>query len=66
MSRRRSKGAPHVASQICRGPYQSHAPFAPNCALADVKADSALLMSSTQDVYGTRTGVARAAGTARG
>jgi nicotinate dehydrogenase subunit B len=54
--------APHVATQICRGPYQSHAPFAPNCALADVKADSALLMSSTQDVYGTRTGVARLLG----
>jgi nicotinate dehydrogenase subunit B len=52
-------GAPHVATQICRAPYQSHAPFAPNCALADVKADSALLMSSTQDVYGTRTGIAR-------
>jgi nicotinate dehydrogenase subunit B len=55
-------GAPHVATQICRAPYQSHAPFAPNCALADVKADSALLMSSTQDVYGTRTGVARLLG----
>jgi nicotinate dehydrogenase subunit B len=55
-------GAAHVASQICRGPYQSHAPFAPNCALADVKPDSALLMSSTQDVYGTRTGVARLLG----
>jgi nicotinate dehydrogenase subunit B len=55
-------GAAHVAMQICRGPYQSHAPFAPNCALADVKADSALLMSSTQDVYGTRTGVARLLG----
>ncbi len=54
--------APHVATQICRGPYQSHAPFAPNCALADVKPDSALLMSSTQDVYATRTGVARLLG----
>jgi CO/xanthine dehydrogenase Mo-binding subunit len=55
-------GAAHVATQMCRAPYQSHAPFAPNCALADVKADSALLMSSTQDVYGTRTGVARLLG----
>ena len=54
----------HVATQICRGPYQSHAPFAPNAALADVKADSALLMSSTQDVYATRTGVARLLGLA--
>src|SRR5690349_10618468 len=34
------RSAPHVASQICRGPYQAHAPFGPNCALADVKADS--------------------------
>jgi nicotinate dehydrogenase subunit B len=55
-------GSAHLATQICRGPYQSHAPFAPNCALADVKTDSALLMSSTQDVYGTRTGVARLLG----
>ena len=54
--------AAHVVSQICRGPYQAHAPFAPNCALADVKADSALLMCSTQDVYGTRGSVARLLG----
>lgn len=40
------------------GPYQAHAPFAPNCALADVKADSALVLCSTQDVYGTRTKIA--------
>jgi nicotinate dehydrogenase subunit B len=46
--------AAHVASQTCLGPYQSHAPFGPNCALADVKPDSALVMCSTQDVYGTR------------
>ncbi|HEX5432353.1 MAG TPA: molybdopterin cofactor-binding domain-containing protein [Bryobacteraceae bacterium] len=46
--------AAHVASQTCRGPYQSHAPFGPNCALADVKPGSALVMCSTQDVYGTR------------
>jgi len=50
--------APHVATQICRGPYQSHAPFGPNCAIADVKANSALVMCSTQDVYGTRPKVA--------
>src|ERR1700683_1988286 len=25
--------APHVARQTCRGPYQSHAAFAPHCAL---------------------------------
>jgi nicotinate dehydrogenase subunit B len=55
-------GATHMASQICRGPYQSHAPFGPNCALGDVKADSALVMCSTQDVYGTRTSLARVLG----
>ena len=46
----------------CNGPYQMHACFGPNCALADVKADSALVMCSTQDVYGTRGGVARVLG----
>jgi len=40
------------------GPYQAHAPFAPNCALADVRADSALVLCSTQDVYGTRNSIA--------
>jgi nicotinate dehydrogenase subunit B len=47
-------GAVHVASQKIHGPYQAHAPFGPNCALADVTAGSALVMCSTQDVYGTR------------
>lgn len=46
--------APHIARQICQGPYQAHAPFAPNCAIADVTPNSALVISSTQDVYGTR------------
>ena len=54
--------APHVVSQSYRGPYQAHAPFGPNCALADVKPDSALVMCSTQDVYGTRGGLARLLG----
>lgn len=39
-------------------PYQAHVPFAPNCALADVKPDSALVLCSTQDVYGTRNQIA--------
>jgi nicotinate dehydrogenase subunit B len=43
-----------VAKTTYHGPYQAHAPFGPNCAIADVKADSALVMCSTQDVYGTR------------
>ena len=46
--------AKHVASFNVKAPYQAHAPFGPNCALADVKAGSALVMCSTQDVYATR------------
>ncbi len=30
--------ATHVVSQVGRAPYQAHAPFGPNCAVADVKA----------------------------
>ncbi len=51
--------APHKVAYNCRAPYQGHAPFGPNCALADVEADSALVMCSTQDVYGTRGTLAR-------
>ncbi len=40
------------------GPYQAHVPFAPNCALADVTENSALVLCSTQDVYGTRNNIA--------
>ena len=46
--------APHRASFAGRCPYQAHATFAPNCALADVKADSALVLCSSQDIYGVR------------
>lgn len=46
--------AAHRVSFTARAPYQAHAPFGPNCAVADVKADSALIMCSTQDVYATR------------
>jgi nicotinate dehydrogenase subunit B len=48
-------GAAHVAAANYFSPYQAHAVFGPNCALADVKADSALVLSSTQDVYASRT-----------
>src|SRR5579863_2193047 len=51
--------APHKVAYNCHAPYQAHAPFGPNCALADVKSDSALVMCSTQDVYGTRGTLAR-------
>ena len=54
--------AAHVVSQTGRGPYQAHAAFGPNCAIADVTADSALVLSTTQDVYGTRTSLARVLG----
>jgi nicotinate dehydrogenase subunit B len=50
--------AARVVSYTARAPYQAHAPFAPNCAVADVKAGSALVICSTQDVYATRRGLA--------
>jgi CO/xanthine dehydrogenase Mo-binding subunit len=56
--------AAHVVSQTYRGPYQAHVPFGPNCALADVKADSALVMCSTQNIYDTRRKVAQVLGLA--
>lgn len=40
------------------GPYQAHAPFAPNCALADVRADSALVICASQDIQNARRGIA--------
>ena len=50
--------AAHVVSFSAGCPYQAHVPFAPNCALADVRADSALVMCSTQDAYNLRTSLA--------
>lgn len=50
--------APFKTEFAANGPYQSHAPFSPNCALADVRTDSALVLCSTQDVYNTRTSIA--------
>jgi CO/xanthine dehydrogenase Mo-binding subunit len=54
----------HVVAFAANGPYQAHAPFAPNCALADVTADSALVMCSTQDAYNVRTSLANLLGLA--
>src|SRR5205823_3980385 len=54
--------AAHSVSQTGRGPYHAHAAFSPNCAIADVKAGSALVISTTQDIYGTRTSLARLLG----
>jgi nicotinate dehydrogenase subunit B len=50
--------AAHVVSGNYRAPYQAHAGFGPNGALADVKSDSALVICSTQDVYATRNTLA--------
>ncbi|HXX46326.1 MAG TPA: molybdopterin cofactor-binding domain-containing protein [Candidatus Acidoferrales bacterium] len=52
------RDAAHIATGHYRGPYQAHAPFGPNGALADVKSDSALVICSTQDVYATRNALA--------
>ena len=46
--------AAHVASATYYCPYQAHVPFAPNCALADVGPNSALVLGPTQDVYNSR------------
>ena len=45
-------------------PYQAHLPFGPNCAIADVAPDGALVMSSTQDVYNSRAHAGGRAGPA--
>ena len=47
-------GATQSVSMTCRGPYQSHATFAPNCALADVRPGSALVICTSQDIYNLR------------
>ncbi len=47
-----------VVAMTCHGPYQAHAPFAPNCALADVSKDAALVICSSQDIYGARRALA--------
>ena len=50
--------ANHVVSRRYDAPYQMHAPFGPNCAIADVKPDAAVIMCSSQNVYLTRTKMA--------
>jgi len=56
--------AAYVASATYYGPYQSHAPFAPSCALADVGTASALVMCSTQFPHGVRNMLAQTLGLA--
>lgn len=43
-------------------PYQAHAPFAPNCALADIRAGEGLVICSSQDIYAARRGIAQLLG----
>ncbi len=54
--------AARVVSATFRCPYQGHMPFGPNCAIADVGRDGALVMSSTQDVYTSRGMLAKVLG----
>ena len=54
--------AAHTVSASYAGPYQSHGTMAPNCAVADVKPDGALVMCADQGVYQTRAGLARVLG----
>jgi CO/xanthine dehydrogenase Mo-binding subunit len=51
-------GAVHTAAATYHLPYQAHMPFGPNCAIADVGPNGALVMSSTQDIYNSRAGLA--------
>jgi nicotinate dehydrogenase subunit B len=51
--------AAHLIDFSGSGPYQAHAPFAPNCALASVTDKEILAICSTQDVYNTRTLLSR-------
>jgi nicotinate dehydrogenase subunit B len=44
------------------GPYQSHATFAPNCALADIRAAAGLVICSSQDIYAARRSLAQLTG----
>ena len=50
--------ATHVIASTYRGPYQSHGTMAPNCAVADVTTDAALIMCSSQAIFLTRIGLA--------
>jgi nicotinate dehydrogenase subunit B len=51
-----------VASGSYRGPYESHGAMAPNCAIADVSRDGALIMCSAQGIYQIAGSVARLVG----
>jgi len=50
--------AANVRAESYAVAYQSHASFGPSAGVADVKADSALVMMAGQGVYGTRNTIA--------
>jgi CO/xanthine dehydrogenase Mo-binding subunit len=52
----------HVFKASYFGPYLSHGTMVPNCAVASVTSEGAVVMSSSQSVYGTRSQVARVLG----
>ncbi|HUQ52274.1 MAG TPA: molybdopterin cofactor-binding domain-containing protein, partial [Gammaproteobacteria bacterium] len=58
------RSAAHVIAQSYRAPYQAHAPFAPNCALAEARGDEVRVTCGTQNLYETRAKLARVAGVA--
>lgn len=45
-------------------PIQAHAPFAPNCALADIRPGEGLVICSSQDVWNARRTIAQLVGLA--
>ncbi len=47
-------GAARTVELEARAPYQAHAPFAPNCALAAVREDGADVICASQDIYALR------------
>jgi CO/xanthine dehydrogenase Mo-binding subunit len=51
--------APHTVAATFKSPYEAHAPFAPNCAVADVRADSADVYCATQSLFMLRGAIAR-------
>lgn len=51
-------GAEFTAAFEAETPYQAHAPMAPNCALADVRASRAVIHAPSQDIYALRTALA--------
>jgi nicotinate dehydrogenase subunit B len=55
------RNAAHVITQSYYGPYQAHAPFAPNCAIADVRVGEVRALCSTQNIYEARAKIAKVA-----